>query len=46
MLRAMLQERAPLYAEVATHTVTTGGREPGDVVAEVSGLVRPRREAR
>jgi shikimate kinase len=35
MLRAMLQERAPLYAEVATDTVPTGGREPGDVVADV-----------
>ena len=27
--------RAPLYAEVATHTVTTTGREPGEVVADV-----------
>jgi shikimate kinase len=42
MLRSMLEQRAPLYAEVATHTVATAGREPGDVVAEVTALV-PRR---
>jgi shikimate kinase len=35
MLRHMLETRAPLYGEVATHTVSTGGREPGEVVAEV-----------
>jgi shikimate kinase len=46
MLRAMLQERAPLYAEVATHTVATGGREPGDVIAEVSAVALSRREVR
>jgi shikimate kinase len=35
MLREMLATREPLYAEVATHTVTTTGREPGEVVADV-----------
>jgi shikimate kinase len=35
MLRHMLEQRAPLYAEVATLTVVTSAREPGDVVAEV-----------
>ncbi|MCV2491457.1 shikimate kinase [Geodermatophilus sp. YIM 151500] len=35
MLRQMLQTRAPLYAEVATVTVPTGGRTPDDVVADV-----------
>jgi shikimate kinase len=35
MLRHMLQERAPLYAEVATVTVSTAGRTPADVVADV-----------
>jgi shikimate kinase len=35
MLRSMLQARAPLYGEVATCTVFTGGREPTEVVAEV-----------
>jgi shikimate kinase len=35
MLRTMLETRAPLYGEVATLTVATGGRPPADVVAEV-----------
>jgi shikimate kinase len=35
MLRHMLETRAPLYGEVATRTVPTGGREPADVVADV-----------
>jgi shikimate kinase len=41
MLRTMLEARSPLYAEVATHTVATGGREPDDVLAEVLGLLPP-----
>jgi shikimate kinase len=45
-LRVLLAERDPLYAEVATHTVPTGGREPDDVVAEVAALVRSRPAAR
>jgi shikimate kinase len=40
MLRAMLETRAPLYAEVATATVTTGGRSVEDVVAEVLAALR------
>jgi shikimate kinase len=40
MLRAMLEERAPLYGEVATAKVPTAGREPGDVVADVARLVQ------
>ena len=35
MLRHMLETRAPLYEEVATLTVSTAGREPADVVADV-----------
>jgi shikimate kinase len=34
-LRGLLDARAPLYAEVATLVVPTGGRSPDDVVAEV-----------
>jgi shikimate kinase len=41
MLRTMLEARAPLYAEVATVTVDTGGRTPEDVVAEVLQVVAP-----
>ena len=45
MLRTMLEQRAQLYAEVATHKVATAGREPDDVIAEVAGLAEPRRTA-
>ena len=40
MLRTMLEARAPLYAEVATATVETGGRTPEDVIAEVLEVAR------
>jgi shikimate kinase len=40
MLRTMLEARGPLYAEVATHTVATSGRDPEDVLAEVLGVLR------
>jgi shikimate kinase len=46
MLRQMLELRAPLYAEVSTHTVATGGREPGDVIADVAAVVHPAHGAR
>jgi shikimate kinase len=46
MLRQMLETRAPLYGEVATHTVATGGREPSDVIAEVAAVVHPARDVR
>jgi shikimate kinase len=46
MLRTMLEQRATLYAEVATHRVATAGREPGEVTAEVSGIVESGRGAR
>jgi shikimate kinase len=39
MLRHMLEMRAPLYGEVATLSVPTGGREPGEVVADVLSAV-------
>jgi shikimate kinase len=35
MLRTMLETRAPLYGEVATLAVHTGGRTPEDIAAEV-----------
>jgi len=46
MLRQMLEARAPLYDEVSTHTVPTGGREPGDVIADVAVVVHPRQVSR
>ncbi|MGY1916400.1 shikimate kinase [Blastococcus sp. SYSU DS0973] len=41
MLRTMLEQRAPLYAEVATHPVATAGRSPEEVVAEVLAVLTP-----
>ncbi|UOY02778.1 shikimate kinase [Blastococcus sp. PRF04-17] len=46
MLRQMLQTRAPLYGEVATVTVQTGGRVPDDVVAEVLAALPTSRTGR
>jgi shikimate kinase len=40
MLRTMLEARAPLYAEVATVTVSTSARPVEEVVAEVLAAVR------
>jgi shikimate kinase len=38
-IKALLDERQPIYAEVASVTVTTDGREPEDVAAEVAAHV-------
>jgi shikimate kinase len=46
MLRQMLEARAPLYDEVATHAVTTIGREPADVVADVLAALSTRSAGR
>ena len=46
MLRQMLETRAPLYAEVATCTVNTSGREPADVVADVLAVLAPKAAGR
>jgi shikimate kinase len=46
MLRQMLEDRAALYRGVATHTVSTGGREPGDVIADVAAVVHLARNTR
>ena len=39
-LKYLLDQRRPLYAEVATYTVVTDGREPGEIAAEVAGLLK------
>jgi len=46
MLRHMLETRAPLYAEVATLTVHTGGREPDEVVADIAAALPADRAGR
>ena len=40
-LRHLLDQRRPLYAEVATHTVLTDGRSPDSLAPEVAALLRP-----
>lgn len=39
-LRHLMEQRRPLYEQVATHTVDTSGRTPEDVVAEIVSLVK------
>jgi shikimate kinase len=39
-MKFLLDQRKPLYASVATHTVATDGREVGDIAAEVVGLLK------
>jgi shikimate kinase len=39
-LKYLLDQRRPLYAEVATHTVKTDGREPDEIATEVAALLR------
>jgi len=39
-LKFLLEQRRPLYLEVATHTVVTDGREPDAIAAEVLDALR------
>ncbi|GID27109.1 shikimate kinase [Paractinoplanes brasiliensis] len=39
-LKYLLDQRRPLYAEVATHTIKTDGREPDEIAAEALALLR------
>jgi shikimate kinase len=34
-LKALTQEREPLYTEVATIQIDTADREPGDIAAQI-----------
>jgi shikimate kinase len=38
-LKTLLEQRAPLYAGLAQITVTTDGREPAEIAAEVAALI-------
>lgn len=38
-IKALLDERTPIYASVATHTVDTDGRTPAQVAAEIEELL-------
>ncbi|HSO63959.1 MAG TPA: shikimate kinase [Ornithinibacter sp.] len=35
----LMNERRPVYERVSTHRVDTAGRTPGDVAAEIAGLL-------
>ena len=39
-LKYLLDQRRPLYTSVATHTVTTDGRSPAEIAAEVAALLK------
>ena len=39
-MKYLLDQRKPLYASVATHTVSTDGREIDDIAAEVVALLK------
>lgn len=38
-IKALLDERTPVYEQVATHTVSTDGREPQEVADEVAAML-------
>jgi shikimate kinase len=38
-LRYLMEQRRPLYEEVATHTVDTSAREPAEIVAEIAKVL-------
>ncbi|WP_436527888.1 shikimate kinase [Actinoplanes sp. HUAS TT8] len=40
-LKFLLEQRRPLYLEVATHTVITDGRDPEQIAPEVAALLTP-----
>jgi shikimate kinase len=40
-LKHLMEQRRPLYAEVATATVVTDGRTPEELAAEIAALLKP-----
>jgi shikimate kinase len=39
-LKYLMEQRRPLYAAVATHTVKTDGREPQEIAEELAALLK------
>ncbi|GAA2699266.1 shikimate kinase [Actinoplanes palleronii] len=39
-MKYLLEQRRPLYTEIATHTITTDARDPAEIAAEVATLLR------
>ena len=40
-LKYLLDQRRPLYASVAAHTIPTDGRDAGEIASEVAALLKP-----
>jgi len=40
-LKYLLDQRRPLYASVAAHTIATDGREAAEIAGEVTALLKP-----
>ena len=40
-LKYLMEQRRPLYTEVARHVVATDARTPGEIAAEVVALLKP-----
>ena len=41
-LKYLMEQRRPLYASVATHTIATDARTPGEIADEVAALLKTR----
>lgn len=39
-LKYLLDQRRPLYAEVATHTIPTDARDPAEIATEIAALLK------
>ncbi|KUL24721.1 shikimate kinase [Actinoplanes awajinensis] len=39
-MKYLLEQRRPLYTEIATHTITTDARDPAEIATEVATLLR------
>jgi shikimate kinase len=40
-LKYLMEQRRPLYASVATHTIATDGRSPEEIAQEMATLIKP-----
>jgi shikimate kinase len=40
-LKYLMEQRRPLYASVATHTIATDGRTPEEIADELAALIKP-----
>ena len=40
-LKYLMEQRRPLYAAVATHTIATDGRTPHEIAGEMAALIKP-----